>query len=396
MAAAPVMNLAASGRGSAYHMSTREERIANGLMAAVLTAGLSAVSQRAALFSAGLFILLLSSGGITGAAVGALISAFGLLLGGLGARSIALCLLSAGAAGCVRGYGPIAQAVMFLTGLPLSMYLGWDAKDAFFLGAACVYPLIPAWVSMRFRALFIVRTAEEAPPLTVSAFRRHAPPAGAKICGDSGAIERLSGGRMLVMLADGMGMGKPAREMSLRAVETAKAFLGANVEKMNALGAVNRMTMGEEERYSTLDACVIDLYSGRAEFYKSGGEPAWVISKGMVTRIESESLPLGVMLDAPPMIRKMRLKPGDCVFMATDGLINALGGADSVECALIRLHSCAPGSICRSMLREAGKNPGHARADDMSVLCVRMEKRGAGRRRNAPSVFPLPGAENAS
>ncbi|MBQ3078934.1 MAG: SpoIIE family protein phosphatase [Clostridia bacterium] len=369
-----------------------EERIAHSLSAVFIIAGASCLFPGAGLILSGIFVLIMSSGGILSACLGALISSVSLLAGGFDGRTLALVLMTAGIGGAASEKGVWAQTIMFLLGIPLSVYLGFQKTDAFYLSAACLYPLIPVPVTRKLLNLFIARAKEKAPPYSITAFRLHKPPAGLRVCGDCGAIERVERACMLLMLADGMGTGKPAQELSRRAVNAARTFLKSDSNEKSAMEAVNRMTMAEEtgEAYSTLDACVVSLESGRARFYKSCAEPTWILKQKGVIRIESQSLPLGIVTNARPEKRRIRLKAGDTVFMATDGLISAAGGADSLECMLIRLKNQAPGSICKSVIREAHKNAAFVHPDDMSVLCARLQRRTErGKRNDHKGVIPI-------
>lgn len=391
MAAAPVVTPAVRRMPNVYERPRTDERLANSLLMAVLLAGACRINEYAGLFLSGLFALALSDGAMN-AALGALISASGMILGGIGARHAAVVLLSAGAAGAVYRLGVWVQAFAFLVSVPLGAYLGGSAGEACLAAGALFYPLIPKWAFMRFRNLFIEKKHEEAPPYSIVAFRQHRPPVGVRVCGDYGSIEKIDESRMLIMLADGMGMGKPARALSRRAVTAAGMFIRANVEERYAESAINRLTMNAEsgEEYSTLDTCVIDLHSGSAKFMKSGGEAAWVLKKNGIIRIESETLPVGVLFDAPPMKKKVRLKAGDAVFLATDGLINALGGPDSTECALIRYQKLAPSAMVRNLMRDAQKNASASRADDMSAICARIQRReGKDARETAQGVIAI-------
>ncbi len=351
---------------------TRDERIAMHFALAVCVAGMSYLRTELGMFAAGLYALIMSGGGVRMGALGAFSAGAGLLMGGLGAREAGLLLLCAGAAGAARAIGAWAQALAFLVGLPLSVYMGRETNDILMLASAVVYPLLPnRLVTPVLRALS-PRGTNDSAPYRVDASRRHAPVKGERVCGDSGAIEKMPNDRVLLLLADGMGAGSEARTMSERCVSVAKKLIRADLDDATAYAAINRLSCGSPDMFSTLDACVVDLRTGDARFHKCGSEPAWIVRRSGFTRVEGESLPLGVLGEAPPAKARARLMPGDCVFMATDGLTNALGGASEAEALLNEYKALSPSEICSRMLKIAEARGLSRRPDDMSALCARL------------------------
>ncbi len=351
---------------------TRDERIALHFLLALCVAGISYVRSEAGMFVAGLYALIMSFGGVRMGALGAFSAGAGLLIGGLGAREAGLLLLCAGAAGAVRAIGTWAQALAFLVGLPLSIHMGRESGDILMLAAAVIYPLIPVRLLTPILNALSPRGARESAPYRVDASRRHAPVKGERVCGDCGAIEKMPNDRVLLLLADGMGAGSEARSISERCVSVAKKMIRADLDDATAYAAINKLSCVEPEAYSTLDACVVDLRTGDARFHKCGSEPAWIVRRSGFTRVEGESLPLGVLGEAPPTRARARLSPGDCVFMATDGLTNALGGATAAEALLNEYKALPPSEICSKMLKTAETRGMSRRADDMSALCARL------------------------
>lgn len=57
-----------------------------------------------------------------------------------------------------------------------------------------------------------------------------------------------------------------------------------------------------EETLATADVAAVDLFTGRAEFYKAGAAPTFLVKNGRAGYVQSDSLPAGI-LEAPPLKR---------------------------------------------------------------------------------------------
>lgn len=351
-----------------------DERVSLHLAAAVLVAGITRLWEPAGLFAAGLLALTLSGGGVAAGALGAFTAGVGLLIEGQGALMPSLLLISAGCAGALWAVGAWARALAFLIGIPLSYYLGWDVRAAFLLGAAVAHPLIPERFSARMRMQLLSSQPSLHARLRVTASRRHAAPEGGA-CGDTGAIEKAPDGRVILLLADGMGTGEGARRLSRRALALAREFLECGLNEFTAYRAINRLSDGGREAFSTLDVCEIDPVTGTARFHKCGSEPTWLLRGRTARRIEGASLPVGVVAEATPSVASAHLRPGDAIIMATDGLVNALGGEPAAEAWFQTLSTLSPAAFCTAALKEAQSRNRAARPDDMSILCARIQKR---------------------
>ena len=365
-----------------------EERIASFVVLSLMLSGLTEWYAPAGCFFAGLVVLILSSGGMISSLAGALTAAVGLLIGSASANECALLLFVSAAAGAVSRYGLWAQSAIFLIGIPLSAYFGFHINSACLLLSAAVYPWIPrALTAQACRYLgFFDETRHMF--LTASTARRHIAPRGVAVSGDSGLIERLPGGRILFMLADGMGTGAAAREMSDRVIGYAKNVFYAPVSTEEAMICINALSRREKEMHSTMDICLLDTITGKCEFIKNGAEPSWILSRYEIRRIEGEALPLGAVESAPSSHTGFTLSPGDSVVMVTDGLIHALGGADNTEKFLFENKSASPLALCAQMIRKAKSAPAAMQRDDMSAMCIKIGGRSAWLR----AVRQLPGS----
>ena len=148
---------------------------------------------------------------------------------------------------------------------------------------------------------------------------------GKAVCGDSGGSVMLDEGRQLLMLSDGMGVGDKAANESAEAIAMVSHLLEVGFTQETAVDVVNAALSlrGSEESFVTLDLCVVDLYSGQADFIKSGSSVSYIKRGGLVKRVQGGTLPVGMLYNADKDVVTEQLLPGDMVIMASDGLLGA-------------------------------------------------------------------------
>lgn len=146
------------------------------------------------------------------------------------------------------------------------------------------------------------------------------------ISGDTFVMMELSGGKVGVVLSDGMGTGEDAFQESAMVVEMLEELLCAGFPMETAIQMMNTaLVIGREEvRFSTIDMCVFDLYQGNCELLKAGASTTFIRYADRVEKINSTSLPIGVIpnLEVERICKK--LEDGAFVVMMTDGVMDAL------------------------------------------------------------------------
>ena len=153
---------------------------------------------------------------------------------------------------------------------------------------------------------------------------------GETVSGDTGAWFKGDNGWLYVLLCDGMGSGPEARRESSAAVLLLEQFLRAGVEPETALKTLNAALAlkGEEKLgFTTIDLLCLDLFTGEAGLYKYGAAPTYIKRKSTVSRVTGSALPAGLTDGerTAPDITRLRLEPGDCILLVSDGVA---GGAD--------------------------------------------------------------------
>ncbi len=195
------------------------------------------------------------------------------------------------------------------------------------------------------------------------------------ISGDNFSMLELPGGKQGIILSDGMGAGESAHRESSMVVEILEELLEAGFPKETAFQMLNTaLVIGREEvRFSTIDASIFDLYTGKCEIAKAGASTTFVKRGNQIEGIRSTSLPLGVVAKLEIDQVELELKDGDMVIMVTDGVMDALpvGEQDLLMKMIIEgTQSQNPKEVAHHILEQVLACSGEVPMDDMTVLVV--------------------------
>lgn len=162
---------------------------------------------------------------------------------------------------------------------------------------------------------------DEIPPFSADLGSYSALGTSSGCSGDTMMTAGASAGEKYVLLSDGMGTGKRARLDSELTVNLAERLLRSGLTMRTAQKVIDSVMQVKEwdESFATLDFLRLDLFSGRAEFLKSGAAPAWLCRDGSAVRIECTSFPTGILRGCEPDIYSCKLFDGDLVLLASDG-----------------------------------------------------------------------------
>lgn len=220
-------------------------------------------------------------------------------------------------------------------------------------------------------------TLLEAEPLAVSVGIAAMKKKGESVSGDRGTYFKTDQGVLCVILSDGMGSGAGAAKESQSAVRILERFLRSGVEPGTAMKILNSVMLlknGEEWGYATVDLMCIDLFTGKAGFYKYGAAPSYIKNGKTIRRVKGDSLAAGLCAGetAAPDVVHMRLKPGSTAIIASDGIL-----AESEDKWLRTILEGYEGgdtkNLARQTLQEAVRSCGNT--DDMTVLAVQVDAR---------------------
>ena len=191
-----------------------------------------------------------------------------------------------------------------------------------------------------------------------------------EVSGDSHSFQGLKDGRYMLMLSDGMGSGEAARRESTATVSLAENFFQAGFDDSVVFDTINRLLIlkGDEEMFSTVDLCMLDLKTGQASFTKIGSEPSYVFAGSEVRTITPGSLPIGILDEVTPVSTHMSLHRDDMIVMISDGISSVI--RTSAEEWFSDIPKENAQETADAILAKALS--GGAPADDMTVMVSRI------------------------
>lgn len=196
-----------------------------------------------------------------------------------------------------------------------------------------------------------------------------------KYCGDSYCNFLNGMGKYNVIISDGMGTGCEASMQSLITASLMKRFVELGMDFNSSLKILNSALMinsKNEETLSTLDVVSIDLFSGNTKFMKAGSPITFLIKNNIVSKMDFESLPIGILNDASFSVKSTNLKSGDWVIMMSDGATDI--GEEWIFDILNSRNYRTPRELSRILLNKAVKMRKNSHDDDITVAAMRISK----------------------
>ena len=197
----------------------------------------------------------------------------------------------------------------------------------------------------------------------------------AEECGDAHMLNLLQGGKFLATISDGMGTGHKASLESNAIVTLLENFMDAGFDKTVAVKLINSVMVMKSagEAFATVDMCMIDLYTGEAEFIKNGAEPSYIKRKENTETVRAASLPVGVISDVEIESFAHKLCCGDTVIMVSDGLEIRTGHEGWLRKSIENTDPAMPVQELADYIMEKSVTlKGGAADDDMTVLVLRL------------------------
>jgi len=192
-------------------------------------------------------------------------------------------------------------------------------------------------------------------------------------------------GDLLFLLGDVSGKGVAASMLMshLHAMFRSLASVGRPLDQLVALA--NRVFCESTiaGQFATL-VCGRAGRSGEVEICNAGHCPTLLVRNGEVSPIEATGLPLGMFSNGEFPVQKIKLSPGDTLFLYTDGL-SEMRDPSSVEYGLGRLakfvgqqHTLAPQALTSACLQDVRAfSAGAPRLDDLTIMVLQRAARAA-------------------
>lgn len=144
------------------------------------------------------------------------------------------------------------------------------------------------------------------------------------LCGDCMRESCDRFGNKTIIISDGMGTGGRAAVDAAMTAEYFGKLIENSLSFDSALKIVNSVlsVKSTNESLATIDALHLNLFSGKAEFFKAGAAVSFVRKRGKCFTVESASLPAGILNDVSFAKESVMLSKGDIVVMVSDGVTN--------------------------------------------------------------------------
>lgn len=201
---------------------------------------------------------------------------------------------------------------------------------------------------------------------------------GNKISGDSYIYENFTNGQTFIAISDGMGNGELAHKESSEALKILKCLLSFNIPIKTAIQTLQQLKQhsNANERFFSLDICMIDRERQRATFYKKGATPTFLVRNHQIELINLAQLPVGVMSDQEVDHVTLSLEEDDVLLMCSDGIVEQYPDIKELEQVILNQMGKSSKNIAKNILQATvSKHKGKIK-DDMMVLVVEYKRQG--------------------
>ncbi|MCQ2456378.1 MAG: SpoIIE family protein phosphatase [Clostridia bacterium] len=192
-------------------------------------------------------------------------------------------------------------------------------------------------------------------------------------CGDVIDAFLTDDGRFFMLISDGMGTGKEASLTSGVCAVFLEKMLKAGASMDTSLKMLNSMMRSREvECSATVDLMELDLMNGGTRFVKSGAAPSFVLRGGRLFRLQSKTVPIGIVRALDAEMIKFETEPGDAVVMLSDGVVHSFEDCPWLYDMLCDEREWVPDpeKMARKIVRRAVEN---GAADDVTAGVVTVE-----------------------
>ena len=169
-----------------------------------------------------------------------------------------------------------------------------------------------------------------------------------------------------------MGSGEVANRTSALTIGLIENFFKAGFDNEIIISSINKLlALNNQENYSTLDLCMVDLDSETVDFVKVGAPYSIIKRETEIEKIEGGALPVGVLDSVKPFSYKTTIDTKSMIIMMTDGITDAFEDIDKFTDFVKSIASTNPQTIAQTIIDEAVRRNDNVNKDDMTILVVR-------------------------
>ena len=170
-----------------------------------------------------------------------------------------------------------------------------------------------------------------------------------------------------------MGSGQAAKNSSKRVINMLENLLTSGFEKDTSIELINTaMTAStEDDMYATIDAIILDMYSGNVEFIKNGACSTYIKTAEGVQTIKDASIPVGMSSKVKSVTYDKDLESGDIVVICSDGVQDS-GESNWIKNIIEKMQTENVQKIADIIIGEAIDNNFGIAKDDMTIIVARV------------------------
>lgn len=216
-------------------------------------------------------------------------------------------------------------------------------------------------------------TFEEKASFSVLFGQAQIPFAKNKVCGDSIGYTKDTDSNEIAFISDGMGTGSRAAIDAAMTCALLEKLLSCGFSFESAVKTVNSALIikSTDESLATVDAISINVYNGKAQFFKAGASISFIRRENKVFVIEEASMPLGIIRKTECAKTVKHLMGGDIVLLVSDGV--TAGDCGWINDELLAWSTNNMNDLASHIASLAKLRSDEKTADDITVLAVKIK-----------------------
>ncbi|MDD6327733.1 MAG: SpoIIE family protein phosphatase [Lachnospiraceae bacterium] len=200
-----------------------------------------------------------------------------------------------------------------------------------------------------------------------------------QVSGDNYYIGEIAAGKLLVMVADGMGNGQKASLDSSTLLEALEELLDAGFDQSMAIRIVNAYLAetNKGEHFATLDLLLLDLYTGYGSLYKQGAATTYIKRGEWMELVKSTSLPVGVIDGAVCEQCTKKFYNRDIVVLVSDGVLESIifeNKEDYLRTLLAEAETDDMDELVSGIVDDIRSMSGNRLKDDATIVACKLVK----------------------
>jgi serine phosphatase RsbU (regulator of sigma subunit) len=168
-----------------------------------------------------------------------------------------------------------------------------------------------------------------------------------------------------------MGQGKMAAAESKLTLEVLSKLILNGISLKDTIDSINALLKikNRNDMFTTLDLCNINLANAKMKLIKYGANPSYHIRNGIVEKIATNSLPVGIVSKLKMSSYEMLLNNNDLIIMSSDGTGERFEQIINKNIKLFnRLHPQEISTLLMNQVLEENN------LDDISIVVIKIVK----------------------